>query len=938
MRHSLKILYTFILFTVSAIGAGLHAQTHFDNFHFGLGGADRYAYTTERPLIIVCDWHKQPYEFCNDAGQPAGYNIDILTAILDDMEIPYQLRMNEWSKVVEDFMQGKADIIIDNVRRYRNDDRFAYTHNVINYNRLYVATSVSDSSKVISTEDLNNSDGTVFYSGDYTPVLFYRRMHNEDKPIKYESAKVALDGLEAGRYRYFLWGEQQLRWKIKEFGLGDKILLHETKLPIGKIHIIGYDKKLISEIDARYSRMNQDGEIEAIYNKWFHPERVRNSTSPMVIYISAIVLILAIVIYIFNIIAKKHIRNITRNSTDASAMIYNVLRIGKIYIMEYDIKNNLFLDRHGSILPEKGLTLQAFTSQIHPDEQDEFRTKMKSLIEGREHLCELRKRWNAGTAENPKWHCFRGYAVMEGDKKGRPRYIINIINDITDNVEEEQRDLTMSQYLKVIFNMPELAMAFYSRDGRLVAFNNKMKAMYGFDNPDNERFWRTVRMYDIPLIRDAYPQESTYNLQVCQIMNHPGLGTKSYFESHLMPVRNEEGEITQFLYAIEDMGNEQKLCAEIKRYRRRLKEIHQAHQYRNERLYRILTDSHIYIFEADLATRTMSFSHSLKEVEYKLTFDEFIELMAEDENVNPDNPFSNVENYLDGSSDKDGRFIVIYHFKKHSYSYTGYRRYDSQGNVIGYAGIAADITDLMEAQKRLQETTALANDSISLKNAFLANMTHELRTPLNAVVGFTTILQMTDAPEERDELIKIILDSCDMLQRLINDLLEASSITTEGPTSIKPTDVDFADSFDTICLTLRQRVEQANLQFITENPYDRFFTSIDVERVQQIITNFVTNAVKFTSQGYIRIGYRYERDGLYIYCKDTGKGIPKDKQAVIFERFVKLDEFIQGTGMGLAICKYIVERLGGEIGVESEGDGAGSTFWIWIPCSPLTHI
>lgn len=804
MRHLLITLYTFILLAASAMSSALYAQK---------------VYTAERPLIIVCDWDKPPYEFRNDAGQPAGFNIDVLTEILDDMGIPYQFRMNEWSNVVEDFMQGKADIILDNVRRYRNNDRFFYTQNIISYDRPCVATALSDSAKAIPLETLDASDETVFYPGDYTAIYFRQKMKNEGKPIRYESAKAALEGLETGKCRYFVWGEEQLKGKIKELNLGDKVKISEIDLSLGKIHIIGHDKKLINEIDAHYSRLKQSGEVEDIYNKWFHPERVHSRTSPLSISIATCVLILAAIIYLFSRLTKVRIRNIIRN------------------------------------------------------------------------------------------------------------------------VEEERASRTMRRCFQTLFNMPELAMAFYNRDGRPIAFNGKMKAMYGFDNPDNERFWRTMKMYDIPLIRDAYPQESMHDLQVCQVMNHPELGTKNYTESHVMPVRNEEGEITQFLYTMQDIDEEQKLCAEISRHKRRLEDIQKISQQQEQRLHRLLLDGSIYIFEADIATRTMTFSHSFRKKEYTVTFEEFLDMTAPSESTDAEQPFSHNDNSLNISSDDD-RFIIIHHFK-HTltsdkpqwFSFIGHKRRDAQGNVTGYAGISAIVTDLIEAQQRLKETTDLANDSIRLKSAFLANMTHELRTPLNAVVGFTTILQMTDTPEEREELIKIILDSCDMLQRLINDILEASSITTEAPTDIQPTEVDFVHSFDTICLTLQHRVEQANLQFIVENPYDKFLTTIDVERVQQIITNFVTNAVKFTSQGHIRLGYRHKRNGIYIYCEDTGIGIPKDKQTVIFERFVKLDEFIQGTGLGLAICKSITQRLGGEIGVTSEGKGCGSTFWIWIPCS-----
>ena len=123
------------------------------------------------------------------------------------------------------------------------------------------------------------------------------------------------------------------------------------------------------------------------------------------------------------------------------------------------------------------------------------------------------------------------------------------------------------------------------------------------------------------------------------------------------------------------------------------------------------------------------------------------------------------------------------------------------------------------------------------------------------------------------------------------------------------------------------------MEFIKENPYDSFVTVLDDARIHQVITNFITNAVKYTHEGHIKVGYRYEESGdLYIYCEDTGAGIPKEHQAKIFERFVKLNDFVQGTGLGLSICKAIADACHGELGVESEGEGHGSTFWIRIPC------
>jgi signal transduction histidine kinase len=262
----------------------------------------------------------------------------------------------------------------------------------------------------------------------------------------------------------------------------------------------------------------------------------------------------------------------------------------------------------------------------------------------------------------------------------------------------------------------------------------------------------------------------------------------------------------------------------------------------------------------------------------------------------------------------------------------------------------------MQAQEQLRVETARAENSGRSKAAFLANMTHEIRTPLNAIVGFSDLLPMIDNAGEKQELIRIIHNNCDMLLRLINDILEASDIESR-PIAIEPVDVDIARAFDDICQTLEQRVQEPGVEFIKDNPYTTFQTHLDTGRIQQVITNFVINAVKYTHQGHIRVGYLAtgnaspslftlhaplpEEQGVFIYCEDTGAGIPKDKQSAVFERFVKLNEFVQGTGLGLSICKAIADRCGGRIGVSSEGEGHGSTFWIWIPCdyhlSPNTN-
>ena len=326
------------------------------------------------------------------------------------------------------------------------------------------------------------------------------------------------------------------------------------------------------------------------------------------------------------------------------------------------------------------------------------------------------------------------------------------------------------------------------------------------------------------------------------------------------------------------------------------------------------------------------FYRQLGEPEISMDFDTYLSYLAE-EDRHRTLEILNSQEMLNNDFHGD-----IYHFNHTTtgpeegwFEISGKPIRNKDGKVTGHFGVSIDITNFMKARKELEIVTKQASESVRMKSGFMASMTHELRTPLNAIVGFTSVLSAFADSPERAEYVRIIRNSSDMLQRLINDIIDASSLT-DGVISIKPEQVDFARMFDDICFTLQQRIEKPEVQFWKDNPYKSFVTTIDPGRIQQVLTNFLTNAVKFTKEGHIRLGYRYQNDGLYLFCEDTGAGIPKDKQQIVFNRFVKLDEFVQGTGMGLAICKSIAESCGGKIGVDSDGAGKGSTFWLWIPC------
>lgn len=259
---------------------------------------------------------------------------------------------------------------------------------------------------------------------------------------------------------------------------------------------------------------------------------------------------------------------------------------------------------------------------------------------------------------------------------------------------------------------------------------------------------------------------------------------------------------------------------------------------------------------------------------------------------------------------------------------------DENGKPITLIGSSLVITGRKELEADLISAKEKAEESNRLKSAFLANMSHEIRTPLNAIVGFSSILADAEEPDEKEEYINIIENNNTLLLQLVGDILDLSKIEA-GTLEFIFSDLDLNALFREIEASARLR--QKNTDVPVEYVAEMADCSVNIEknRLTQVVTNMLNNAMKFTEKGRITFGYRLkDTDFLYFYVSDTGCGIAVDKKDSVFGRFVKLDSFMQGTGLGLSICQSIVEHLGGEIGVES-GLGKGSTFWFTLPYHPV---
>jgi signal transduction histidine kinase len=780
--------------------------------------------------------------------------------------------------------------------------------------------------------DLGKNDTILVKRSDYAAWQIQERCDSAFG-IRYCSPKEGLLAVRNKQSRYFIWGEEPLKRKMQEYHF-DSLVLDRIDIPAGELRIIGYDKEIVDIIDDEFTRLEQAGELQSIYDKWFHPERVHDDASPVAIIILVGLVIAGFIAFLLSRLTVSRVKAAVRRNNDLHQMMDKAINMGEFYVIELDLSNYMLYNRYGHLLPFP-MNGRDFLKRMAGNQGMQLHNLNESMKAGEIDHCEYQFHVNMGTDEEPHWVDVLGGAMIEREG-GKAHHIVYSGRDITRELEEERRNDILGNRYQKIFDTNLIAMSFYDAAGHLLDFNQKMRELCHMDDA-SEQFFRKMSLFDEPGFLGEYLPGTRESLHVCRAMRFPTLGIDTFIETRIRPIIDDDDRLVYYIVTSRDISAERDMYLEQREHDRKLQAVNEAIKHYEQQLGYLLEECQIFIWSYRPAENVVSLMRTPGETEYTETIEEYI---ASIQNESREHAMDEVMEAM--QQGKAYNTLMLFDRTPVDdtptwYEVFGFPIFDDKGQLTEYFGISRDVTSLIQAQEQLREERSRAEDSGRMKAAFLANMTHEIRTPLNAIVGFSGLLQTVDTADERHEFIRIIRNNCDMLLRLINDILEAS--TMGQSLAIEPETVDLAKVFDDICQTLAQRVQEPGVEFQKENPYTTCKAYLDKGRLQQLLTNFVTNAVKYTHEGHIRVGYRKEsravggntsRDGLYFYCEDTGTGIPKEKQEAVFQRFVKLNDYVQGTGLGLSICKAIVEKSGGQIGVTGDV-GVGSTFWFWVP-------
>ena len=483
-----------------------------------------------------------------------------------------------------------------------------------------------------------------------------------------------------------------------------------------------------------------------------------------------------------------------------------------------------------------------------------------------------------------------------------------------------------NELLSLIPEYIPLGLGVYDKDGYLKYANGTTLKMFGvtmkdiyniniFDDPN-------ITAEDKTLLKQGLNVsfETDYDFDLCEnFYETPIKGIKKYFVTKVTIMRDPEGNRQGYLLACEDItvkkAQEREIIESYKKIKATQKELSLALN----------------------AGKLSSWNYNIKEGLF-CKFDVHIEniekrsLQSIYESIHPDdrNKFmALLEAVAHKQKLPENRIILrvlennATDYRYSSFTYSAVE--DEAGNIVVITFIQRDITEDIIYQQNLITAKNKAEEADKLKSTFLANMSHEIRTPLNAIVGFSELLTETDDAEEKFEYKQLIETNSEILLKLIGDILDLSKIEV-GSIDINRQKLNLCQLCDELYRSFQQRIKNPKVTLKLINPYTKCVANFDKYRFMQIFTNFATNAIKYTPQGEIVMGYECMPGQVRIYVKDSGIGIPEEKKNRIFSRFEKLDTFAQGTGLGLSICKAIADATGGEVGFKSKAN-VGSEFW-----------
>lgn len=897
-------------------------------------------YTKKHPLIIVGDWTFKPYSFINDQGEPDGFIVGLIEEIFSRMHVPYEIHLMEWKKAKQEVQSGRAQVMVDILK----DD----TVKGVCYGKEILAEyeiGVMHLKKVEGLRSIHSltAEDTIYCNGSDYATQWLERNHRmevergHDFHIEKGNPYLEFGNVLSGKVKYYVWSLRALRGLKESFDTGDEIEIDELDVPAGTFHFYCSDPQLSNELDAQFRRLVESDLYDNIHDKWLSDDGEYEESYSAIDIALIIFLIMLAVFFVFFAVISQRGTSVSSLRQEFDTIIGQSEDLTACQILAIEVSTQWVHNVAGNFLPPGGMSVHDYEQLVHPEDLHIAMGARTTVDGGKVEMPVVHFRIRPygsvapiGDETSKEWHNMAVYANISTNRNGKPDYVYLCFIDETEQLKESAKlDRILREYA-AISDVTDLGLIYYDSDGNYVSANDNLFRMLARGRQGNPKAYMEGRkIHQLPVVFNEIKIETGMDAWVCTKLDSPELNLHIPLEVKIRGIVGDEGENLGYSVSVSDLSNFTTLHDNLRRTNDEFIQNRQSlSNYQNE-MRQMLRQNNMKTFRWRKGNDYLERSSDL--LNYDLTMPLSVYLRSirgekytpldtffSDPNATIPRPTTVVQRYASDKV-KDNDVWIESHYMP---------EYDRLGNYVGIFGVMCDITQYIKVQKSLREQTEKANDSGRQKTVFLANMTHELRTPLNAVNGFAEILKLSSTPEEKAEYVNIMMHSCTMLISMVDNILQLSMIDTEG-IKLHLREVDFAVQFSKSVKEMKRFINSPDVELQFNRTYGHLMVKIDYDRVIQVIETFVNNASKYTTKGFIRLGYRYKDEVLTIYCRDTGCGIPLDKQKEIFNRFVKLNDFVQGTGLGLSVSKAIADAMGARINIYSE-EGKGSTFSLAI--------
>ncbi|MBQ9666456.1 MAG: transporter substrate-binding domain-containing protein [Bacteroidaceae bacterium] len=943
-NNLLIILIAWAMAMLSILGAD--AQTNAPDSTSGAAGNGAVrkdgtrTYTEEHPLVYEDMWDLWPYSFLNENGDPDGFNVELIRLMMDELHIPYTIKLKEKQDAFEDLRDGKSDLILGLSAGY-HDAYGLYSENPVTLFTQSVASPKKNPVEITTFKDLSNHKVFVNDSS-----LCHHLMIDYgwgENAIPYSAVKLALLKVSTEGEGAVVWNTLSLKWLINKYHI-ENLQLTPINMPHGEYKFMSNNPVLLQRLDSVYSALDSSDKLAALRNKWFYPDRQETGIPSWVWWLAIGAGVLALVLSIYAIIYNIQGKRLTQSNNQRNKRLALILETSHVRIWTYEVATRLFYWHNENGQVAFTYTADEFAHRYRPEDFQKLTEALQGLSEKplakdgekeEEVTLNIKARdTEDGDAEEKDFVI--ALSVLRRDKQGNATVILGTKRDVTEQRRRLRETEESIQRYKAVFHMPMQGNIRFGADGIIANINEKACQMFGCEREEILQEGVSYQdLLDLPDVdidhANGYTCTRTFDFAHLPAEQRKVRACKRdktlVCQIELLTYNDEEGRLMGLFAVCDDITGRNEKQDEKNRVEQQAQHANDTLQQYYTKIDAILQEGLFRLVSYSPDSHTLTLFSSVHRVQHSLTQTRCMTLVDEESQKKTMHIFDDLDKRLD----KEIRLDLGTNLQP-SGNYPLHLRFsfiplhDKQGNVTEYFGLCQDITTQKATDHKLLKEAKKVQEVENTKTSFINNMVQEIRTPMDIIVEAAAELGKQQENDQSSSNNDKILSNSSHLLHLIDNILYLSRLEAHMiEVDKKPS--DFVDTFNTYCA--EDRAQNKDVRFITENPYEQLVVNIDGPKVGNVMERVIENAVQHTKQGFIRIRYDYIGRRLMISVEDTGDGIsPKELKRL---NSPETGNARTSSGLGIPICHELLKQMGGSLEINSE-EGLGTTVWITLPC------